>query len=366
MSVPFVDLKPLENKFHEPLSQTIEDVLSRSIYIKGSYCADFEANFAEFCQSKYCVGCGNGLDALALGLLSLGIKEGDEVIVPANTFIASALAVTKCGAQVVLVDCKKDTFNIDPAKIEAAISKKTKAIMVVHLYGQPAEMSQISDIAAMHKLFIVEDCAQAHGAKFNGQTVGSFGEFGGFSFYPGKNLGALGDGGALVTNSSEVAEKAKALGNYGSDYKYHHIYQGMNSRLDELQAAVLNVKLKSLHDVNEYRKIVANNYSTHINNELIVTPKVTKGVDPVWHIYAIRTAYRDELIDYLKKRGVDYNLHYPIPIHLQPCYKNLGYKKGDFPNAERISETQLSMPMYYGISIEQQQEVIDALNSFKI
>ncbi len=251
--VPFVSFRPMEKELDQDIRDAFERVYENSWYIDGKEDESFEKCFAEFCQSKYCVGTGNGLDALMLALKALDIKEGDEVIVPSNTYIATALAVTYVGARPVFVEPDIKTFNIDPTKIEVAISNKTKAIMPVHLYGQPCDMDSIMDIAKKHGLYIVEDCAQAHGAKYKGKVIGSFGHASGFSFYPGKNLGALGDAGATVTNDKAIADKVRALGNYGSDYKYHHIFKGSNSRLDELQAAFLSAKLPHINRMNKER-----------------------------------------------------------------------------------------------------------------
>ena len=365
MNVPFVSFLPTEHELKQQLENAFSQVLNNSWYIGGSMDELFEKNFAAYCETKYCVGVGNGLDALMLALKSLGIGAGDEVIVPSNTYIATALAVTYVGAKVVLVEPDNRTYNINPLKIEEAITSKTKAIMPVHLYGQPCDMDAIIKIASKYNLYVVEDCAQAHGALYKGKKVGSFGNVSGFSFYPGKNLGALGDAGAVVSNDKSFAEKVRILGNYGSDYKYHHIYLGNNSRLDELQASFLNVKLSHLEKFNTHRKQVAKRYLEEIHNKQIILPYIAEDTEPVWHIFAIRCKKRDELEKYLKENGIQTNKHYPIPIHLQKCYKQLGYKKGDFPIAEEISETELSLPMFYGISDEQIEYVIDVVNKFE-
>lgn len=365
MKVPFVTFKPLEKELDKDLRDAFERVYNRSWYIEGVEDEAFEKAFAEYCDSKYCVGVGNGLDALFLSLKALGIKEGDEVIVPSNTYIATSLAVTYTGATPIFVEPDIRTFNIDPTKIEVAITNKTKAIMPVHLYGQACDMDQIMNIAKKYDLYVVEDCAQAHGAKYNGKVIGSFGDAAGFSFYPGKNLGALGDAGATVTNNEELAKKVRALGNYGSDYKYHHIYQGNNSRLDELQAAFLAAKLPHLNKVNAERRKIAQKYLDGINNPEIILPFVPEYAEPVWHILGIRCNRRDELEKFLNDAGISTNKHYPIPMHLQGCYADLGFKKGDYPIAEEISETELSIPMYYGMTDEEVQYVIDRINEFK-
>ncbi len=365
MKVPFVTFKPLEKELDKDLRDAFERVYNRSWYIEGVEDEAFEKAFAEYCDSKYCVGVGNGLDALFLSLKALGIKEGDEVIVPSNTYIATALAVTYTGATPIFVEPDIRTFNIDPTKIEAAITNKTKAIMPVHLYGQACDMDPIMEVAKKYNLYVVEDCAQAHGAKYNGKVIGSFGDAAGFSFYPGKNLGAFGDAGATVTNNEELAKKVRALGNYGSDYKYHHIYQGNNSRLDELQAAFLAAKLPHLNKVNAERRKIAQKYLDGINNPEIILPFVPEYAEPVWHIFGIRCNRRNELEKFLNDAGISTNKHYPIPMHLQGCYADLGFKKGDYPITEEISETELSIPMYYGMTDEEIQYVIDRINEFK-
>lgn len=364
MKIPFVSFKPLERELNEELRKAFERVYSRSWYIEGEEDKVFEKAFAKYCDRKYCIGVGNGLDALFLALKALGIKHGDEVIVPSNTYIATALAVTYVGATPVFVEPEINTFNINPREIECAITDKTKAIMPVHLYGQPCDMDPIMEIAEKYDLYIVEDCAQAHGAQYKGKVIGSFGDAAGFSFYPGKNLGALGDAGATVTNDEDLAGKIRALGNYGSDYKYHHIYQGNNSRLDELQAAFLAAKLPCLDKINIERRRIAKIYLDGIKNSEIILPHVPEYATPVWHIFGIRCKKRDELERFLNNAGIGTNKHYPIPMHLQECYKDLGFKKGDFPIAEEISETELSIPMYYGMTDEEIQYVIDRMNEF--
>lgn len=365
MKIPFVTFKPLEAELDKDLRDAFERVYTRSWYIEGVEDETFEKAFAEYCDSSYCVGVGNGLDALFLALKALGVGEGDEVIVPSNTYIATALAVTYVGATPVFVEPDIRTFNIDPTKIESAITEKTKAIMPVHLYGQACDMDPIMNIAKKHNLFVVEDCAQAHGATYKGKVIGSFGDAAGFSFYPGKNLGALGDAGATVTNNEDLANEVRALGNYGSDYKYHHVYKGNNSRLDELQAAFLAAKLPLLETVNENRRAIANKYLAGIKNPEIILPFVPNYAVPVWHIFGIRCKRRTELEKFLNDAGIGTNKHYPIPMHLQDCYKDLGFEEGDFPIAEEISATELSIPMYYGMTDEEVQYVIDKVNEFR-
>ena len=325
---------------------------------------DLSMGMMDVLDSNADLVCEEGVDCRNYGVLD-GIKEGDEVIVPSNTYIATALAVTYVGATPVFVEPDIRTFNIDPERIEAAITGRTKAIMPVHLYGQPCDMDPIMEIAEKHNLYVVEDCAQAHGATYKGKKIGSFGNAAGFSFYPGKNLGALGDAGATVTDDDELAKKVRALGNYGSDYKYHHIYQGNNSRLDEMQAAFLAAKLPHLDKMNAERRRIAEKYLKGIKNAEVILPYVPDYTNPVWHIFGIRCERREELEKWLNNAGIGTNKHYPIPMHLQECYKNLGFHEGDYPIAEEISRTELSLPMYYGMTEEEIQYVIDKINEFK-
>lgn len=364
MKIPFVSFRPMERELDRELREAFARVFDNSWYIEGREDEAFERAFAQYCQSSYCVGTGNGLDALMLSLRALGIGPGDEVLVPSNTYIATALAVTYTGAVPVFVEPSMETYNIDPTAIEDKITARTKAIMPVHLYGQPADMDPIMKLAGEHGLSVVEDCAQAHGARYKGQRIGSFGVAAGFSFYPGKNLGALGDGGAVVTNEKSVEERVRALGNYGSDYKYHHIYQGNNSRLDEMQAAFLSVKLPHLDRMNEERRRIAAAYLEGITNPKLILPKVLQDVEPVWHIFAVRCDRRDRLAEFLQEKGIGTNKHYPIPMHLQECYRDLQISKGSLPAAEEISATELSLPMYYGMTEQEISYVIDMLNEF--
>lgn len=364
MKVPFVSFLPMEKELNDDLRGAFDRVFTRSWYIEGIEDEAFEKAFAEYCGTKYCIGVGNGLDALMLSLKALGIGEGDEVIIPSNTYIATALAVTYVGAKPVFVEPKIETFNIDPQFIEEKITNKTKAIIPVHLYGQACDMDPILEVAKKYELKVVEDCAQAHGATYKGQKIGSFGDAAGFSFYPGKNLGALGDAGAVVTNNEEVAKKVRALGNYGSDYKYHHIFKGNNSRLDELQAAFLAAKLPHLERMNLERRRIANRYLSEITNPKIILPTVEKDMVPVWHVFGIRCSNRSDLEKHLNNAGIGTNKHYPIPMHLQECYKELGFGVGDYPIAEEISATELSIPMYYGMTEKEISYVIENLNTF--
>lgn len=365
VSVPFVSFLPMERELDSELRAAFDRVFTRSWYIEGKEDAAFEQAFAAYCGAKNCIGCGNGLDALVLILKAMEIGAGDEVIVPSNTFIATVLAITYAGATPVLVEPTLESYNIDPERIEAAITPRTKAIIAVHLYGRCAPMDRINAIAKAHNLKVIEDAAQAHGATWNGTRAGALGDAAGFSFYPGKNLGALGDAGCVTTNDDELAAKIRALGNYGSDYKYHHIYKGQNSRLDELQAAFLAAKLPHLDAMNAERRRIAARYRSEITNPAVILPSVTEQCEPVWHIFAVRCANRDALEQHLNRCGIGTNKHYPTPIHMQKAYKELGLSAGALPLAEEISATELSLPMYYGMTEEQIDAVIAAVNSFK-
>ena len=365
ITVPFVSFRPMERELDANLRGAFDRVLQNSWYIEGREDEAFEKAFADYCGAAYCIGCGNGLDSLVLILKALGIGPGDEVIVPSNTFIATVLAVSYAGAAPVLVEPQLATYNIDPNRIEAAITPRTKAIMAVHLYGQCAEMDAINTIAKAHGLKVIEDAAQAHGATWQGRRAGNLADAAGFSFYPGKNLGALGDAGCVTTNDPDLAQKVRALGNYGSDFKYHHIYKGQNSRLDELQAAFLAAKLPHLDRMNARRRQIAARYCAGITNPAVVLPTVAEGCEHVYHIFAVRNQARDALEAHLNSLGIGTNKHYPTPIHLQGAYRELGLGPGALPIAEEISATELSLPMYYGMTEEQVQAVIDAVNSFK-
>lgn len=366
MKVPFASFEPMHNELKEGLESAFRTVMEKNYFIQGSECAAFDKEFAEYCNARYCVGVDNGLNALYLILKAYEIGMGDEVIVPSNTYIATALAVTFTGAKPVFVEPELATYNIDVTRIEAAITDKTKAIMPVHLQGRPADMDPIMEIAEKYNLKVIEDCAQAHGVLYKGKKVGTLGHAAGFSFYPGKNLGALGDAGAVVTNDKELADKVRALGNYGSDYKYHHIYQGTNSRLDEMQAAFLRVKLPELDKWNADRVRIANKYFNGIKNPLISLPlKPDEVYGHIYHVFVIRCDKRDDLEKYLADNGIGTVKHYPIPMHLQECYKDLEIKKGELPIAEEISNTVLSIPMYYGMTDEQVDYVIEVINKFK-
>lgn len=365
MNIPFSSVGVMHREIEREMLDKFREVYESNWFIQGREVEKFEEEFAAYCGAKYCVGCGNGLDALYLVLRAYGIGKGDEVIVPSNTFIATALAVSYTGARPVFVEPRMESYNINPQMIEEKITEKTKAIMAVHLYGQPAEMDAVMEIAKRHNLKVIEDAAQAHGATYHGKRTGNLGDAAGFSFYPGKNLGALGDGGAVVTNDKELADLVRALGNYGSDYKYHHIYQGNNSRLDEVQAGLLRVKLKELDKWNARRVEIAHHYLKEIVNPDIILPVTDSGCTHVYHIFAVRCKQRAELERYLNEKGIGTNKHYPIPMHLQEAYAELQLPEGALPAAEEISRTQLSLPMYYGMTKEEVSYVVEALNSWK-
>ncbi len=364
MKVPFSTFDKMHKEIENELRGAFERVFLNGWFIQGKECAAFEEEFAKYCNVEYCVGVGNGLDALSLILQAMEIGEGDEVIIPSHTFIATALAVKYAGATPVFVEVYDDTCLINENLIEDAITEKTKAIMVVQLYGQMAQMDRIMEVAKKHNLYVIEDAAQAHGAMHNGKYAGSIGDAAGFSFYPGKNLGALGDAGATVTNNKELADKVRALGNYGSAQKYVHKYQGVNSRLDEIQSAFLREKLTMMEKWTEERIAIADKYYAGIKNPKIQLPVVGVGNKHVYHLFAIRCETRDELQKYLADNGIGTVIHYPIAMHMQEAFEELGYKEGDFPIAEKIAKTELSLPLYIGMTEEEINYVIDIINKF--
>ena len=343
MQVPFLDLGRLHQSIREQLDAAYRRVVDSGWFIMGPELEAFEAEFAQYCEVKHCIGVGNGLEALHLLLRAYGIGPGDEVIVPSNTFIATWLAVTQCGATPVPVEPNIDTHNIDPALIANAITSRTRAIIPVHLYGQPADMDPINALAAKHGLVVIEDAAQAQGARYKGRRVGSLGHAAATSFYPGKNLGALGDGGAVLTTDDGIADKVRQLRNYGSTVKYQHDLAGYNSRLDEMQAAFLRVKLIVLDEWNTRRREVADRYSKLLASAGVCIPSVPDYAEPVWHLYVIRSRQRDALKAYLEQQEVSTVIHYPIPPHLQACYPN--FRGHHLPLAEMLAEEVLSLPI---------------------
>ncbi len=349
--IPFLSFLEMHKEVKADILKAFNDVYESNSFILGNHVKLFEEQYAIFNKTNYCIGVGNGLDALIIALRTLEIGNGDEVIVPSNTYIASLLAVSAVGATPILVEPRLDTYNINPDIIEAVITPKTKAILPVHLYGQACEMDKIMAIANKHNLFVIEDNAQAQGATYNGIQTGVSGAINGTSFYPGKNLGALGDAGAITTNDENLYKKALSLRNYGSQKKYFNEVKGYNSRLDEMQAAFLSAKLKHLANWNAERKKIANEYGNLLKNiDAIILPKIAEGATSVYHLYVIRTKKRDELQTYLTEKGIGTVIHYPVPPHLQEAYNDLEYKKGDFPIAEEIAETCLSLPIYPGLT----------------
>lgn len=365
MRIPFLSFDYSNNQIKESILSAFSEVFNSKWYILGDKVVQFEESYSTFNKVNHCVGVSNGLDALFLSLKVLGVKTGDEVIVPSNTYIATLLAVSYTGATPVLVEPRQSTFNINPELIEKAITKRTKAIMPVHLYGQCCEMDDIMQLSTKYNLFVIEDNAQSQGAAFNGKMAGSFGQCNATSFYPGKNLGALGDAGAVTTNDPEIAKQIAILRNYGSSKKYYNDVIGYNMRMDELQAAFLSVKLKYLLQWTAERQKLAAWYNERLNkiNDLML-PGIAEGATHVYHLYVIRTTKRNELQQYLTEHGVGTLIHYPIPPHLQKAYSSLGLKKGDFPIAENMAETCLSLPLWPGMTREQVEEVCFHIKGF--
>ena len=364
MNIPFVDLKSQYNSIKEEMDAAINAVISRTAFIGGPFLADFEKEFAHFCGTKYCVGVGNGTDALFIALKALGIGAGDEVITAANSFIATSEAITSTGAKVVFVDCEPNNYTIDVSKIEEKISDKTKAIIPVHLYGQAADMDGIYDLAKKYDLAVVEDAAQAHGATYKGRKVGTLGDVACFSFYPGKNLGAYGDGGAIVTNNKILEKRCRMLANHGRLEKYSHDIEGYNSRLDGLQAAILSVKLRHLADWNKGRNRVADYYLEHIKAEQVVLPRKMDGNGHVYHLFIVQVENREAFMDALKKEGISTGIHYPIPLPSQRAYSYLGHEAGDFPVAERLAERIVSLPMFPELREDQLEKIVSVIHGF--
>ena len=362
--ISFLDLKAVNEQYITEIEKVLHKVIKSGWYILGTEVDLFEKEFAEYCGTDHCIGVANGLDALTIILKAYGIGEGDEVIVPSNTYIASVLSVSANGADPILVEPDIASYNIDPKKIEEKITSRTKAILAVHLYGQSADMNAINQIAEKYDLKVIEDAAQAHGAIYNGKRAGNLGNAAGFSFYPGKNLGALGDAGAITTNDGQLAEKIRALRNYGSHVKYENLYLGVNSRLDEIQAAILRIKLEKLDQNNEKRREIASFYLNHINNSKIILPKVVNQdcYSHVWHLFVVRTKEREKLQKYLTENGIQTLIHYPIPPHKQLAYKE--WNDSSYPISEQIHNEELSLPISPVQSIESTSRVVEVINDF--
>lgn len=360
--IKFLDLKKINNRYREEIDSRIKDILDKGWYLQGEENENFTKNFANFCGTKFALGVANGLDALNLIIKAYGFGNGDEIIVPANTYIATILAISENGCIPILVEPDIKTYNINPDSIEEKITTKTKAIMVVHLYGQAVQMEKIWKIAKKYNLKIIEDSAQAHGAIYQENRTGNLGDASGFSFYPGKNLGCMGDGGAVTTNDEELFNKIKAIANYGSDRKYHHIYKGVNSRLDEIQAAVLDIKLKHLDSDNNKRREISKYYRENIKNSKIILPETYDEKSHVWHIFAVRTQNRDEFQKYLTEKGIQTIIHYPTPPHKQGAYKE--WNNLSFPITEEIHNTILSLPIFPVMTDSEIEKVVEVVNEY--
>lgn len=360
--IPFLDLHAINELYRDEIDSRIKSVIDSGWYLQGTQNDLFCKNFASFCGSKYSLGVANGLDALRIIIKAYGFGVGDEIIVPANTYIASILAISDNGCTPVLVEPKIENYNIDVDLIEEKITSKTKAILVVHLYGQAVQIEKIKVLAQKYNLKIIEDAAQAHGAIDGNYRVGNLGDAAGFSFYPGKNLGAMGDAGAITTNNKDLYEKCKAIANYGSDYKYHHIYKGLNSRLDEIQAAILDVRLAHLEEDNNRRREISKYYRDNIKNERLVLPTTELELSHVWHIFAIRTSNRDEVLSYLSSNKIQTNVHYPTPPHKQLAYTE--YSDLQLPITEKIHREIFSIPISPVLRDADVDKVVDVLNKY--
>lgn len=365
MKVPFVDLKAQYLSIKSEIDSAVKNVINDAAFIGGKYVKKFEKEFADYCNTKYCVGVGNGTDAMFIALKALGIGSGDEVITASNSFIATSEAITASGAKVVFVDCHPDYYTIDVSKIEEKITNKTKAIIPVHLYGQPADMDTISKIVKKYKIYIIEDAAQAHGANYKDKRVGTFSDVACFSFYPGKNFGAYGDGGSIITNNGDLALKCRMLANHGRIEKYNHEFEGYNSRLDGLQAAILSVKLKYLDEWNKKRREIAYSYNELFKNcDKIITPKELPNTECVYHLYTIRTEKRDELQKFLKENGISTGIHYPIGLPFLNAYKYLKHNLADFPFTNSYMVKLMSLPIFPELKDDQIRYIIDEIYRF--
>lgn len=364
MKINFNQLDRGYTKYKDEYNKAAINVLESGWYIMGTQGEKFEKEFANFTRSKYCVGLNSGLDALVLAFRVLGISEGDEVIVPANTYIASVLGITENGAKPIFVE-PDEYYNLDADKIEEKITDRTKAVLVVHLYGQAANMVKIKKITEKYNLYLVEDCAQSHGAKYQERITGTWGDIGCFSFYPTKNIGAFGDSGAIVTSNEEICQNMKMLRNYGSKVRYQNEILGVNSRLDEIQAALLSVKLSHYDELRKERASIAERYLQGITNKNVKLPLIREGSEHVWHLFVIQSEQRERLQNYLAESDVGTQIHYPIPPHLSKAYGYLGYKQGDYPITEQYASSVLSLPLFEGMTDDEVQYVIDIINRFE-
>jgi dTDP-4-amino-4,6-dideoxygalactose transaminase len=362
--VPFLDLKRQMPAIREQIQDGWEEVIARTAFAGGPFVETFEKAFASYCDVAYASGVNSGTSALHLAMLALGIGPGDEVILPGNTFIATAWGVSYCGATPVFVDCD-EYDNIDPAAAEAAITPQTKAIIGVHLYGQPCDVLALQNLARKHNLYFLEDAAQAHGARYDGKRVGGFGEMAAFSFYPGKNLGAWGEGGGITSNNQGYIEHINRLRNHGSEVRYYHDELGFNMRMDGLQAVVLHEKLRHLDGWNAARRLIAKQYLDNIENEWIQTPKVRPEAESVWHLFVVRTPDRDHFMKHMETCGVQTALHYPVPCHMQKAYAHLGYQQGSLPQCERLAAHCVSLPIFAELRPDEVDRVIEAVNAYK-
>ena len=362
--VPFVDLKKQYLSIKPEVDAAIHNVMDNTYYIDGPFVEQFEKDFAVYCGVKHALAVDSGTAAVELGLHALDFKPGDEIIIPAHTFIATAAPADLHGLRCVFVDVDNDTWQMTAEHVRAAITQKTKAVMIVHLYGQPVPVDEIRDVCREHKLILIEDACQSHGALYKGARTGAFGEFAAFSCYPAKNLGAFGDGGVVTTNNDDLAAKVKMLRNHGSFTKYEHVRTGYNYRMDAFQGAVLGIKLKHLDKWNDQRRQRAAQYHARLAKLPVRLPKAIEGTEPVWHLYTLHTPLRDKLGAHLAEHNIDKGIHYPVPLHLQPAFAHLGYKTGDLPNAERIGRETLSLPMFPEMTEEQCGRVCQAVESF--
>jgi dTDP-4-amino-4,6-dideoxygalactose transaminase len=365
MKIPFLDLKAQHISIRREINEAVDSVINDSAFVGGKYVRSFEKKFSQIHDVKYTLGVGNGTDALTIALFAIGVKEGDEVITAANSFIATSEAITNCGARVVFADCDIDSYTIDASKIEEMISARTKAIIPVHLYGQPADMDEILRIAKKYKLSVIEDAAQAVIAEYKGRKVGSFGNMSAFSFYPGKNLGALGDAGAVVTNDNGLFEKARIYADHGQLSKYHHVIEGVNSRLDGIHAAVLEVKLRYIDTWTKQRRRTAELYNNLLGDfQKIILPKEMIYAKHVYHLYVIRTTERDRLFEYMRNKGIEVGIHYPVALPNLPAYAYLKHNAAEFPNATTLSGEILSLPIYPEMTEAQVEYTVNTLKRF--